>query len=81
MLKISHCHVGKINVIIISSMLEFDPKTRGFKCDRSNPLPHSAIIDVQLVLVNNERDKLDLLKLDFYISVLGYLVPVDECAF
>jgi exodeoxyribonuclease V alpha subunit len=28
----------------IHRLLEFDPKTRGFKCDRSNPLPHSAII-------------------------------------
>ncbi len=28
----------------IHRLLEFDPKTRGFKCDHSNPLPHSAII-------------------------------------
>ncbi|WP_341531927.1 ATP-dependent RecD-like DNA helicase (plasmid) [Nostoc sp. UHCC 0302] len=28
----------------IHRLLEFDPKTMGFKCDSENPLPHSAII-------------------------------------
>ncbi|MBD2527687.1 ATP-dependent RecD-like DNA helicase [Nostoc sp. FACHB-133] len=28
----------------IHRLLEFDPKTRGFKCDSDNPLPHTAII-------------------------------------
>lgn len=28
----------------IHRLLEFDPKTRGFKCDSENPLPHTAII-------------------------------------
>ncbi|WDD36034.1 ATP-dependent RecD-like DNA helicase (plasmid) [Nostoc sp. UHCC 0926] len=28
----------------IHRLLEFDPRTRSFKCDRTNPLPHSAII-------------------------------------
>lgn len=28
----------------IHRLLEFDPKTRSFKCDCTNPLPHSAII-------------------------------------
>ncbi|MCC5610676.1 ATP-dependent RecD-like DNA helicase [Nostoc sp. CHAB 5834] len=28
----------------IHRLLEFDPRTRGFKCDSENPLPHTAII-------------------------------------
>ena len=28
----------------IHRLLEFDPRTRGFKCDSDNPLPHTAII-------------------------------------
>jgi len=28
----------------IHCLLEFDPRTRGFKCDSENPLPHTAII-------------------------------------
>ncbi|MDZ7959162.1 MAG: ATP-dependent RecD-like DNA helicase [Aulosira sp. DedQUE10] len=28
----------------IHRLLEFDPKTMGFKCDNHNPLPHTAII-------------------------------------
>ncbi len=28
----------------IHRLLEFDPRTRSFKCDSTNPLPHSAII-------------------------------------
>ncbi|MCC5619032.1 ATP-dependent RecD-like DNA helicase [Nostoc sp. CHAB 5836] len=28
----------------IHRLLEFDPSTRGFKCDSDNPLPHTAII-------------------------------------
>ncbi|MGJ5629106.1 SF1B family DNA helicase RecD2 [Nostoc sp. CALU 1950] len=28
----------------IHRLLEFDPKTRGFKCDSDNPLPHTAVI-------------------------------------
>ncbi|MHC5721940.1 MAG: AAA family ATPase, partial [Nostoc sp.] len=28
----------------IHRLLEFDPRTRSFKRDRTNPLPHSAII-------------------------------------
>ncbi|BAZ17004.1 exodeoxyribonuclease V, alpha chain [Calothrix sp. NIES-4071] len=45
-------------------LLEFDPKTRGFKRNKNNPLPHSAIIV-------DEASMLDLFLAHSLVQALG----------